>query len=113
MAFACLMLAWMAPLLLYYIGKDGTVAIAFVGQGVLLFVEALFNAGRMPWLVKSFPPSIRLTSFSFAYNFSEAIFGGFTPAVATALTSKYGSTAPGYMITVLSVLALLGLWIAP
>uniref|UniRef100_A0A7S4QKX4 Major facilitator superfamily (MFS) profile domain-containing protein n=1 Tax=Ditylum brightwellii TaxID=49249 RepID=A0A7S4QKX4_9STRA len=111
MIFGAINLAWLTPLLLHFIAQGSSV-VAFFSQLILASCICLYNSGYLPWIVKSFPPSVRLTSMSFAYNLSVGIFGGFSPAVATALVSKFGSSAPGYMVTILAFFALLGLCVA-
>mmetsp|Transcript_17362 Transcript_17362/g.23933 ORF Transcript_17362/g.23933 Transcript_17362/m.23933 type:complete len:509 (-) Transcript_17362:323-1849(-) len=112
MYFSAANLAWMTPLLLHYVGT-GSALLAVICQGSLGIILSIWYGAMLPWIVKSFPPSVRLTSVSFAYNLSTGIFGGFSPAIATALASRHDASAPGFFITVLSVFALLGLYIAP
>lgn len=65
------------------------------------------------WLVESFPAPIRLTSVAFGYNIGNCVAGGTAPALATYLVDKYGNHSPGFMITVIALISLLGLVIAP
>jgi MFS transporter, MHS family, proline/betaine transporter len=56
-------------------------------------------------MVKSFPPAIRFSGISFAYNVSYAIFGGLTPLIVTSLPSKDLLFA-GYYVILLSLVGL-------
>ena len=46
------------------------------------------------------PPEVRTTGFSLAYSLATAIFGGFTPAIATWLIHETGNKAmPGVWVS--------------
>jgi len=64
-------------------------------------------------LVESFPVHMRLTSVSIGYNVSHAIVGGASPALATYLVDKYGNSSPGYMVSIIAVFSLVGLYLIP
>ncbi|AWM79868.1 MFS transporter [Gammaproteobacteria bacterium ESL0073] len=55
---------------------------------------------------RAFPPAIRFTGLSFAYNLSYAIFGGLTPLIARAWL-QYTPMAAAYYVTITSILALI------
>lgn len=55
---------------------------------------------------RAFPPTIRFTGLSFAYNLSYAIFGGLTPMIAGAWL-HHTAMAPAYYVTLTSILALI------
>jgi MFS family permease len=66
----------------------------------LLFVELWFSlifascSGAMvPFLTEIMPASVRTTGYSLAFSLATAIFGGFTPAISTALIRATGSRA--------------------
>lgn len=66
----------------------------------LLLVELWFSiifascSGAMvPFLTEIMPASVRTTGYSLAFGLATAIFGGFTPAIATALIRATGSRA--------------------
>jgi MFS family permease len=55
-----------------------------------------YNGAMIVYLTEIVPPAIRTTSFSLAYSLATALFGGFTPAVATYLIHETGNRAmPG------------------
>ncbi|MFD1260504.1 MFS transporter [Entomomonas asaccharolytica] len=55
---------------------------------------------------KAFPPAIRFTGLSFAYNLSYAIFGGLTPMI-TGAWLHHNAMAPAYYVSITAILALL------
>ena len=54
-------------------------------------------------------PAARLTSVSIGYNIAQACGGGLAPAIATELVDSYGSQSPGYYITTIASISLIGL----
>lgn len=99
--------------LFHFIISLGNDTGAFFAQCGLGFTLSLYGAPMGGFLVQSFPPQMRLTSIAFSYNIAHAIVGGSSPALATYLEDKYGEMAPGYVITVISIFSLIGLYIAP
>jgi len=81
----------------------------------LLFVELWFSvifassSGAMvPFLTEIMPASVRTTGYSLAFSLATAIFGGFTPAISTALIGMTGSRAmPAFWLSFAAVLALI------
>jgi MFS family permease len=65
----------------------------------------------MAFLAESFEPSARLTSVSIGYNVGQVLGGGVAPAAATELVDHFGAQVPGYYITCVAVIALIGLCI--
>jgi len=63
----------------------------------------------MAWLAESFEPSARLTSVSIGYNVGQVLGGGLAPAIATELIDSFGAEVPGYYITIVAVVSLIGL----
>ena len=103
-----LLLAILSPLLIVVISQ-GTMASAFVGQFIMGVCLCLWGAPMMAWLAESFEPAARLTSVSIGYNIAQALGGGIAPAIATELVDKVGSTSPGYYLTIIATIALVGL----
>jgi MFS family permease len=81
----------------------------------LLFVELWFSvifassSGAMvPFLTEIMPASVRTTGYSLAFSLATAIFGGFTPAISTALIGMTGSRAmPALWLSFAAILALI------
>jgi MFS family permease len=68
--------------------------------GKLLMVElwlstlyGAYNGAMVVYLTEIMPPQVRTAGFSFAYSLAVALFGGFTPAVATYLIHATGNRA--------------------
>ena len=54
------------------------------------------------------PVSVRVAGFSLAYSLATALFGGFTPAISTALIEVTGDkAAPGLWMSFAAACALL------
>jgi len=74
----------------------------------------LFFVYESSWLVESFPRASRLSSVAVGYNIAQAIAGGLSPALATVLTDKkYGVVGPGYLLSSLGFIGLVGLKLSP
>jgi MFS transporter, MHS family, proline/betaine transporter len=107
------MLATLSPLLVIAIGR-GKPALALFSQCVLGFSLSLFSAPMCAWLVEAFEPSARLTSVAVGYNIAQALAGGITPFLATLISNDLGQKWPGWIITVVALISLVGLlFIAP
>ncbi|CAJ1946048.1 unnamed protein product [Cylindrotheca closterium] len=97
-----------APYFISTMGQ-GDPLTCFILQGTMAVLMGIFGGAMHPWLISNFPPHIRLTSTTLAYNMAVSLVGGFSPFVATLLQEEYGNAAPGYIVSVLAVLAWLGL----
>lgn len=79
--------------------------------GVLMwlsFIYGIYNGAMIPALTEIMPVQVRVAGFSLAYSLATALFGGFTPAVSTALIQYTGDkAAPGYWMSFAAVCALL------
>lgn len=74
----------------------------------LAFVYAGYNGAMIVHLTEMMPSSVRTTGFSLAYSLATAIFGGFTPALATWLIDETGNKAsPGIWLSVAAGVSLL------
>ena len=73
----------------------------------LSFLYASYNGAMVVFLTEIIPVKLRATGFSLAYSLAAALFGGFSPAIATGLIKITGNHAmPGAW---LSFAALAGL----
>jgi MHS family citrate/tricarballylate:H+ symporter-like MFS transporter len=74
----------------------------------LSFIYGLYNGAMIPALTEIMPAEVRVAGFSLAYSLATALFGGFTPAVSTALIHFTGDkAAPGYWMSFAAICALL------
>ena len=66
----------------------------------LSFLYGSYNGAMVVALTEIVPASVRTAGFSLAYSLATALFGGFTPAVSTALIEWTGDkAAPGLWMT--------------
>jgi MHS family citrate/tricarballylate:H+ symporter-like MFS transporter len=73
----------------------------------LSFLYASYNGAMVVALTEVMPVSVRTAGFSLAYSLATAIFGGFTPAIATGLIQLTGDkAAPGLWMTFAAVCGL-------
>jgi MHS family citrate/tricarballylate:H+ symporter-like MFS transporter len=74
----------------------------------LSFLYASYNGAMVVALTEVVPANVRTAGFSLAYSLATALFGGFTPAVSTALIELSGDkAAPGYWMSFAAVCGLL------
>jgi MHS family citrate/tricarballylate:H+ symporter-like MFS transporter len=72
----------------------------------LSFLYGIYNGAMVVALTEVMPKAVRVAGFSLAYSLATALFGGFTPAISTALIHATGDhAAPGYWMTVAAVCA--------
>ena len=73
----------------------------------LSFLYASYNGAMVVALTEVMPVEVRTVGFSLAYSLATAIFGGFTPAIATGLIeATHDKAAPGMWMTFAAVCGL-------
>jgi len=73
----------------------------------LSFLYAGYNGAMVVALTEVMPVEVRTVGFSLAYSLATAIFGGFTPAVATGLIeATHNKAAPALWMTAAAVCGL-------
>ncbi len=73
----------------------------------LSFLYASYNGAMVVALTEIIPVEVRTVGFSLAYSLATAIFGGFTPAIATTLIQETGNKAsPGLWMTFAAICGL-------
>ncbi|MBN9597546.1 MAG: MFS transporter [Afipia sp.] len=73
----------------------------------LSFLYASYNGAMVVALTEIVPASVRTVGFSLCYSLATALFGGFTPAVSTALIEATGDkAAPGLWMTFAAICGL-------
>ncbi|MET3117057.1 MHS family citrate/tricarballylate:H+ symporter-like MFS transporter [Undibacterium sp. GrIS 1.8] len=73
----------------------------------LSFLYASYNGAMVVALTEVMPVDVRTVGFSFAYSLATAIFGGFTPAIATwAIEVTGDKAAPGLWMTFAAICGL-------
>ncbi|MCI4592551.1 MFS transporter [Sphingobium sp. BYY-5] len=79
---------------------------------LLAAIYATYNGAFIVYLTEIIPGHVRTVGFSLAYSMATAIFGGFTPAISTALIGVTGDKAiPGAWCAAAAVISLLALLI--
>lgn len=81
---------------------------------VLLWMSFLYGGyqgAMVVTLTEIMPASVRATGFALAYSLAQAIFGGFTPAIATGLIHLTGGqkAMPGLWLAAAAVVSLIGI----
>jgi MHS family citrate/tricarballylate:H+ symporter-like MFS transporter len=73
----------------------------------LSFLYSGYNGAMVVALTEVMPADVRTVGFSLAYSLATAVFGGFTPAIATGLIEATGDrAAPGLWMTLAAVCGL-------
>ena len=73
----------------------------------LSFLYASYNGAMVVALTEIMPVEVRTAGFSLAYSLATAIFGGFTPAIATTLIElTHDKAAPGLWMSFAAVCGL-------
>jgi metabolite-proton symporter len=74
----------------------------------LSFLFGCWNGAMIPFLIEIMPAEVRTSGFSLAYSLATAIFGGFTPMIATWLIHATGNKAmPGVWLSFAALCGLL------
>src|SRR5947209_10940686 len=74
----------------------------------LSFLFGCWNGAMIPFLTEIMPVQVRTSGFSLAYSLATAIFGGFTPLIATWLIHATGNKAmPGAWLSLAALCGLL------
>ncbi|MDY7580048.1 MFS transporter [Herbaspirillum sp. RTI4] len=74
----------------------------------LSFLYASYNGAMVVALTEVMPVSVRTAGFALAYSLATAIFGGFTPAIATFLIQYTGDkAAPGLWMSFAAICGLI------
>src|SRR5438132_7233625 len=74
----------------------------------LSFIFGCWNGAMIPFLTEIMPAEVRTSGFSLAYSLATAIFGGFTPLIATWLIHATGTKAmPGAWMSLAALCGLL------
>ena len=73
----------------------------------------LYNGAMIPRLAEIVEPRVRTAAFALAFSLATAIFGGFTPAVATALIHATGNkAAPALWLMLAASISLVGAFLS-
>jgi len=109
---ATLLGAALAYPLMSWLVADPTFGKLLAVELLLAAIYATYNGAFIVYLTEVIPGHVRTVGFSLAYSTATAIFGGFTPAISTALIGATGDKAiPGAWCAAAALLSLLALLI--
>jgi MFS family permease len=94
----------MAPML-----GSGSLSLVFAYLALVLLLMGFVYGPLGAWLPSLFPPRVRYTGVSMAFNIAGVLGGGLTPLVAQALAVKYGLWAVGAYGSAAAALSLVAL----
>jgi MHS family citrate/tricarballylate:H+ symporter-like MFS transporter len=95
------------PAMTWLVG-DATFGKMLVVELWLSFLYASYNGAMVVALTEVMPVDVRTAGFSLAYSLATAIFGGFTPAIATGLIEiTHDKAAPGLWMSFAAVCGLI------
>ena len=104
---AILALLTAAPLYIWLVAAPSVPKLLFVELWFSLIFAACSGA-MVPFLTEIMPANVRTTGYSLAFSLATAIFGGFTPAISTALIGMTGSRAmPALWLSFAAILCLI------
>ena len=109
MAIGGISMGILSPIMVAIIA-NGNAAGAFVAQSTLGIALSFWGSPMCAWLVESFEPASRLTSVAIGYNVAQVV-GGATPALVTGMVNQIGVNSPGFLLTGLAVISMIGLWV--
>jgi MFS family permease len=97
----------MAPMM-----GSGSLWLVFAYLSLALFLMGLVYGPLGAWLPSLFPPRVRYTGVSMAFNVAGVLGGGLTPVVATALASWGGLAPVGLYASAAALVSLVALVVA-
>ena len=100
----------------FMIMSQGTAAAYFFGLMLLAWGLALLGACLPTLLITAFDPEVRYTAVAVGYNTGQAIFGGLSPLLATAMVkggggSFGGDISPGSWYMLLVLFTAISVWV--
>jgi MFS family permease len=90
MPIVCLLTAW--PTMAWLVAAPNFLRLLVVELWYSPFY-GVYNGAMVPFVIQTMPGKIRTTGFALSYSLATALFGGFTPAIATYLIHLTGSNA--------------------
>jgi len=105
-AFSVLALLTATPLYIWLVASPSFSKLLLVELWFSV-IFAGYNGAMVAFLTEIMPAKVRTTGFSLAFSLATAIFGGFTPAISTALIRMTGSRAmPALWLSIAAALGL-------
>ncbi len=96
-----------APLPLFLLLSQGTVAAAYIGTIAFALPVGAFQAVAAVTIPEQFPTPYRFSGMAIGYNIAVALFGGLAPFLGTLLVEWTGDdVAPAFLLVVTAVVVL-------
>jgi metabolite-proton symporter len=110
-AFTVLALLTAYPALLWLVSSVSFARLLTV-ELWLSFIYGSYNGAMVVYLTEIMPAEVRASGFSLAYSLATALFGGFTPAIATYLIEiTHNKAMPGVWLSAAAMVGLIAtLW---
>jgi MFS family permease len=109
LVFTLLGLVTAYPAMLWVVGAPSFARLLMVDLW-LSVIFAGFNGSMVVYLTEFVPASVRTSGFSLAYSLATALFGGFTPAICTALIhATHDKAIPGAWLALAALMGLVGM----
>ncbi len=108
LTFTTLMILTVWPVLNWMV-KAPNFSNLLIAELWLSFLYASYNGAMVVWLAEIMPAEVRTSGFSLAYSLATALFGGFTPAIASYLIHHTNDKAmAGSWLTFAAICGLVG-----
>lgn len=91
---------------------SGSLWLVWMALSLALFVMGFVYGPLGAWLPSLFPPRVRYTGASVAFNAGGILGGAMAPLVAQALSEAGGTALVGLYLTIAGILSLVGLMLA-
>ena len=93
--------------------SSGNLELAWLFMSIALFFMGLSYGPLSSWLPLLFPPRVRYTGSSIAFNVGGIIGGGLAPIAAQALADNGGLALVGYYLSTAGLLSFTAMWLLP
>ncbi|KRB49112.1 MFS transporter [Rhizobium sp. Root708] len=98
----------------FALASNGTVMGAVAGQLALVIGFCIYAGSSFVTTLELFPTAIRQSGHALAYNLSFAVFGGFTPLLATYMVSSTGSPlSPAILLMIAAIVGAVTVTVTP
>ena len=114
MTIAAVALLFLAPMLMALLAEVRLVAVLIPVHMALCALVGLYSGAAPAVLAELYPPEVRATATSIAYNGAITLFAGFAPAIITWLAARgAGPQAPTLYVSAAAVAGLLAITTLP
>lgn len=101
-----------AGLLLSGFLASGSLVLVFAYLSLILMLMGFVYGPLGDWLTSLFPPQVRYTGASVAFNLGGIVGGGLAPFASQWLADNYGLFWVGVYLSLAAAISLLALWLA-